>query len=128
MRLYFRLHRNGNINAQCVVAFLTQLNRQLDASFVVVWDRLNAHRAILVRDFLAADPWVRGVFLPPYAPELNPIEYLWGSLKMNPMANLAIADVDELADVTRCHAKSLQHRSDLLKSFVRHSPLSLRLN
>ena len=127
VRLYFRLHRNGNINAQRVVAFLTQLNRQLDAPFVVVWDRLNAHRAILVRDFLAAHPQARSVFLPPYAPELNPIEYLWGYLKMNPMANLAIADVDELADVTRCHARSLQHRSDLLKSFVRHSPLSLRL-
>lgn len=127
VRLYFRLHRNGNINAQRVVAFLTQLNRQLDAPFVVVWNRLNAHRAILVRDFLAAHPWVRSVFLPPYAPELNPIEYLWGYLKMNRMANLAIADVDELADVTRCHARSLQHRSDLLKSFVRHSPLSLRL-
>ena len=127
VRLYFRLHRNANINARRVVAFLAQLDRQLDAPFVVVWDRLNAHRAILVRDFLAAHPRVRSVFLPPYAPELNPIEYLWGYLKMNPMANLAIPDVDELADATRCHARALQHRSELLKSFVRHSPLSLRL-
>lgn len=127
VRLYFRLHPNANVNAQRTVAFLARLERQLGAPFVVVWDRLQAHRAIIVREYLAAHPTVRGVFLPPYAPELNPIEYLWGYLKMNPMANLALTDVDELADVARSHARSLQHRADLLKSFVRHSPLSLRL-
>ena len=127
VRLYFRLHRNANVNARRIVAFLTQLDRQIGAPFVVVWDRLQAHRAIVVGDFLKAHPHVRRVFLPPYAPELNPIEYLWGYLKSNPMVNLAIPDIDELADVARSHARSLQHRCDLLKSFVRHSPLSLRL-
>ena len=70
--------------------------------------------------------WCR-VFLPPYAPELNLIEYLWGYLKANPLANFAIPDVNELTDVARSNARSLRHRSDLLISFVRHSPLSLRL-
>ena len=127
VRLHFRLHRDANVNARRTAAFLAQLDRQLGAPFVVVWDNLQAHRAIVVRDFLATHPHVRRVFLPPYAPELNPIEYLWGHLKTNPLANLAMPDVDELADVARSHARSLQHRSDLLKSFVRHSPLSLRL-
>ena len=70
---------------------------------------------------------LRRVFLPPYAPELNPIEYLWGYLKMNPLANLTASDVGELAGMARSYARSLQHRGDLLKSFIRHSPLSLRL-
>ena len=69
------------------MAFLGQLDRQLGAPFAVVWDRLQAHRAIAARDFLAEHPHVRRVFLPPYAPELNPIEYLWGHLKTNPLAN-----------------------------------------
>ena len=119
VRLYFRLRRNANVNARRIVAFLTRLDRQLGAPFVVVWDRLQAHRAIVVGDFLKVHRHVRRVFLPPYAPELNPIEYLWGYLKSNPMANLAIPDIDELADVARSHARSLQHRCDLLKSFVR---------
>ena len=37
-------------------------------------DRL-AHRAAVVRDFLKTHPHIRLVFRPPYAPELNPIEY-----------------------------------------------------
>lgn len=43
--LYFRLHSNVNINADLVIAFLSQLLRQLDGSVVLVWDRLQAHRA-----------------------------------------------------------------------------------
>ena len=46
---------------------------------------------------------------------------------MNPLANLAASDVGELAGVARSHARSLQYRGDLLKSCIRHSPLSLRL-
>lgn len=37
-------------------------------------DRL-AQRAAVVRDFLKTHPHIRLVFRPPYAPELNPIEY-----------------------------------------------------
>ena len=127
VQLYFRLHPNANVDARRTVAFLAHLDRQLAAPVVVVWDRLAAHRAVVVRDFLKTHPHIRLVFLPPYAPELNPIEYLWGYLKMNPLANLAKSDVGELAGVARRHAKSLQHRGALLKSFIRHSPLSLRL-
>ena len=127
VRLYFRLHRNANVDSRRTRDFLAQLERQLDSPFVVVWDNLRAHHAIVVREFLNSRPLLRREFLPPYAPELNPVEYLWGYLKRNPMANLAIPDVDELADATRSHARSVQRRSDILKSFVRHSPLPLRL-
>jgi transposase len=127
VHLYFRLHQNANINAQRVVAFLRHLDRQLAAPSVIVWDRLQAHRAHAVREFLLTHEHVRTVFLPPYAPELNPIEYLWGYLKMNPLANAPIFDPDELAVTARCHTRALQHHPELLQSFIQHSPLSLRL-
>jgi putative transposase len=127
VHLYFRLHTNANINAPRTVAFLSQLDRQLAAPFVVVWDRLQAHRSATVRDFLLTHRHVRTVFLPPYAPELNPIEYLWGYLKMNPLANLPLFEAEQLTVQARFHARSIQHQPDLLKSFLQHSPLSLRL-
>ena len=127
VRRYFRLHPNANINARRIVAFLSQWERQLAAPFVVVWDRLSAHRSVAVRQHLATRPQARSVCLPPYAPELNPVEYLWGYLKRNPLANLAIPEVQELADTARSCTRSIQRRSDLLKSFVQHSPLPLQL-
>jgi len=65
--------------------------------------------------------------LPPKSPELNPVEYVWSYLKTKPLANLACPNVDELAVVGRRHARSIQRQPHLLRSFIRHSPLSLRL-
>lgn len=127
VHLYFRLHRDANINAQRIVAFLLQLDRQLGAPCVIVWDRLQAHRGHLVREFLRTHDHVRTVLLPPYAPELNPSEYLWAYLKMNPLANDPILELDELAATARCHTRSIQCQPELLRSFIEHSPLSLRL-
>ena len=94
---------------------------------VLIWDRLNAHRAYRVQTFLADHPQLVTEFFPPYAPELNPIEYVWGYLKLNPLANLAFFDLEELTTTARSQTRSLQHKPDLLRSFLRHSPLSLRL-
>ncbi len=127
VRLYFRLHPNANINAERVVDFLGQLLVQVDAPMVLIWDRLNAHRAYLVQDFLRAHRQLATEFFPPYAPELNPIEYVWGYLKLNPLANLAFFNLEELTTTARSQTRSLQRKPDLLRSFLRHSPLSLRL-
>ena len=66
-------------------------------------------------------------YLPPYAPELNPVEYLWAYLKTNPLANAPAFDVASLARRARCAARSVQHRPDLLHGVVRHTQLPLRL-
>jgi hypothetical protein len=43
------------------------------------------------------------------------------------MSNLAAPDIDALARITRGHGRHLQHREELLRAFIHHSPLSLRL-
>lgn len=127
VHLYFRLHPNTNLNAIGIRCFLRQLNRQLEAPWVLVWDRLQAHRARIVQAFLASQSHVRSCYLPPYAPELNPVEYLWAYLKNNPLANAPFFDANELADQARTHTRSLQYQPTILRSFVLHSPLPLRL-
>jgi transposase len=127
LRLYFRLHRNENIRAPLVVEFLRALKRQLGTSIVIIWDRLAAHRSRAVKVFLKAHPRIRVEFLPPYAPELNPAEYVWSYLKHNPLANAPYYETISLAASARCHTRRLQHKEELLRSFLRHSPLSLRL-
>lgn len=124
VRLYFRLHPDRNINTQRVVQFLRQLFRNIDGPVIVVWDRLKPHRSPRVRDLVASRPNSQVVFLPPYAPELNPVEYLWSNLKMNPLVNLALSTLDQLVSAVRKPALAAQRRRALLSSFIRHSPLS----
>ena len=51
----------------------------------------------LVKEFLAG-AWDRGVRierLPPYAPDLNPVEGAWQHLKLVEMRNLVCLDLEE---------------------------------
>jgi transposase len=127
LALYFRLHADRNITAVLVRQFLRALLHELDGTVVLVWDRLLAHRARRVELFLSQQLQLRPHFLPPYAPELNPVEYVWSYLKINPLANMAVADVKTLVQRTRYHGRRVQRNQHLLSSFLKHSPLRLRL-
>jgi putative transposase len=125
VRLYFQLLVDANFNSAAVVGFLQQLARHFRDPLLWVWDRAQIHRGPHNAILLEVMGW-RQFYLPPYAPELNPVEYVWSYLKTNPLANLACPDVAVLA-AGRRHTRSLQHRPDLLRSFIRHSPLPLYL-
>jgi transposase len=126
--LYWALHPNANINAPLLVEFLNSLTRHLRGPLVLVWDRLATHRARPVQEFLRRHPRVRTVFLPAYAPELNPPEYFWGYLKRHPLANLAPADAHQLERCAARHTRRIARQQPLLRSFIRASHLPLRLS
>lgn len=124
---YFRLHADANINTARVIGFLDQLGRQLRGPIVLLWDRFGPHKSGAMKAYLREHSRLYPEYFPPYAPELNPAEGPWGYLKLNPMANLALTQVDELAAVTRRHGRSVQRRESLLRAFIKHVPLPLRL-
>jgi transposase len=123
VRLYFRLHSNAEIRAQQIIGFLRHLDGELRGPCRLLWDRLNAHRAKRTRQFLEASEHLPPVFLPAYTPELNPVEYAWSYLKMNPLANWPAFKIEDLAAMAHRHARALQTNESLLRSFLRHSPL-----
>lgn len=126
VRLYFQLLTDANFNADAVRGFLKQLARHFHQPLLLLWDRANFHGGLETQVLLDVLDWWQFHF-PPYAPELNPVEYLWSYLKTKPLANLACPDVETLAASGRRHARGLQHKPGLLRSFIRHAPLSLRL-
>ena len=95
---------------------------------VLIWDRLLAHRARIVQAYIAHKKNWRSEYLPPYAPELNPVENVWNYLKTNSMANEALYDLETLTKTARRHGRSLQRRQPLLRSFMKHTPLFLHLH
>jgi transposase len=127
VRLYFRLHPDKNIRTVLVIDFLVNLMLHCRGSIILVWDRLQVHRSKKVQRFLGESHRIRSFYLPPYAPELNPVEYVWGYLKRNPLANVAMSDSKALGRVARSRGRSLQKKDRLLRSFITHSPLPLRL-
>lgn len=123
VRFYFALHRNANVTAVRLVRFLDQLGRHVRGPIIIIWDRLNTHRGRAVTAWLLRHPRIEMAFLPPYAPELNPVEPAWGYLKTNPLANWAPRQLGELASRTRYHAAKLGNKKNVLRGFLASTPL-----
>jgi transposase len=125
--LYFELLPvDANVTAVEVVAFLRQLKRHLPGPWVLLWDRNKIHsRALAVRAWLVKHPEVVIEDFPAYAPELNPDEMVWGYTKYHQLANFAPADAWELRLIAEL--VDLQSKPALLRAFVKHAGLPLRL-
>jgi transposase len=125
--LYAALLVNANVNAERLVEYLRALLRHLRGPLILVWDRLNVHRSALVKALLRRHPRLQTELLPPYAPELNPVEGVWGYLKLNPLANHAAGGALDLARTALGHTRRVARRPSLLRSFIHRSGLPLRL-
>ena len=111
---YFRLY-DGSIKAEQLVDFLCQLLRQIPGKLLIVWDGLPAHRSRLVKEFLAEQAgrvWVER--LPAYAPELNPVEYIWGYWKKHELPNFCPKDYDQLSRAARAALRRMRRRPTLV--------------
>jgi transposase len=76
---------------------------------------LRAHRSKVVRDYLdSTEGHLHVAFLPPYAPELNPVEYLWAWLKRPALANYCPTNLTDLAGAAGNKLKSAQRRSAII--------------
>ncbi|NJS41730.1 hypothetical protein HC766_05325 [Candidatus Gracilibacteria bacterium] len=55
---------------------------QLPPNSITVWDNATYHKSKKIKQLLEKHGHTI-IFLPPYSPDLNPIEKLWGTLKQN---------------------------------------------
>jgi transposase len=86
-RFYFRFF-SGSIKSPQIVQFLKALQQTIGKKLLIVWDRLQAHRSRLVKEYVEGlNGRIALEHLPAYAPELNPVEYIWGYLKHHAMPN-----------------------------------------
>ena len=85
-----------------VIDFLKALVRHIDRPLLIVWDRLPAHRSRLVQEFIQlSEGHIATEYLPPYAPELNPVEYIWAYWKQHELPNVCPKDYGELNERAR---------------------------
>lgn len=63
--------------------------------------------------------------LPPYAPELNPVESAWSWLKYGRLCNFEPRDLEHLQDEVLKELHYLHKHPALLQSFFEHAELSL---
>jgi putative transposase len=111
--LYYTL-LDHNARTPDFVHFLRDIHAHLRRPVILVCDRLPAHRSAVRQLANAGTNWLTVEWLPPYAPELDPVEDVWSQSKHGDLANVVPDGIDELR-------RNLEH---LLETY-RHEPKRL---
>ncbi len=93
---------------------LTAARTQLGGPIVLVWDNVGLHLSRAMRAWITARDWLTVFQLPAYAPDLNPVEGIWSSLRRTSLANIAFADYAHLVTAVRRGLRQIQYRPTII--------------
>ena len=104
-----------HVNTECMQLFLDEVSsRHCDERIVMVIDGAGWHRSHALR----APANIYLLTLPPYAPELNPIEHVWDELRENFFHNQVFKSLDALEDHLTLALKTFEGDPNKLESIV----------
>ncbi len=126
LHLAYRTLVNGYFTNLEVAEFLLCAVEGLPDPVIAMWDCGNMHKGPPIRELvdqaqgrLAIEP------VPPYSPELMPVEFLWSWLKYGRLCNFAPRDAARLNEVIAGELDPIQEDQELLQSFFHRSALRL---
>jgi hypothetical protein len=99
-----------HVNTDCMNVFLVELSAKFEGEIILIMDGAGWHKS---KD-LAIPDGVEVVLLPPYSPELNPVERLWKYIKDNVLKNQIYQTLEDLKIVTCNFIKNLS--TNIIKS------------
>jgi transposase len=120
---YFQIFEE-TIKSEQVIEFLKHLLRYIPGDILLIWDRLPAHKSKLTHQFIRDQKGRLEVeYLPPYAPELNPVEYIWAHCKHHELPNVCPKNLWDLSEGARRSLKRMRRRPRLITAFWKQSSL-----
>lgn len=125
--LYFQTLPDGYFNSERVADFVKQLLRHLRGPVIIVWDRGSMHKGPPIRQLEMEFARLSFETLPPYAPDLNPVESLWKYVKYDELANYAPSGVEELDQTIIFKLQQIHHNGQRLQTFLSMSDLPATL-
>ena len=96
------VEENEEFNAEVFLGFLKRtLELYPEGKIVMVLDNSRVHHAKMLKTFLESNPRLKLMFLPPYSPDMNIIEGLWGWLKDTCINNVFFAKSYQIKTAVR---------------------------
>jgi len=103
------------MDSDCMQIFLDEVaSRHPDDRILMVLDGAGCH----VAQSLAVPKNMRLLRLPPYAPELNPVEHLWDELREKSFGNLVFESLDALEDHLEVSLRMMEYDPQRVHSIV----------
>ena len=119
-RVRFMLYRE-TMTAPVLIEFMSRLIKDVAKKVFLILDNHRVHHSKRVKKWLDEHQLrIEVFFLPPYAPEHNPDEYLNGDLKRRIRSGLPSRSQEDLARKTRSFMKTLQRRPNHVRNYIKH--------
>ncbi|WP_245662857.1 IS630 family transposase [Endozoicomonas arenosclerae] len=110
----------GRFNADIFIKFLKQIVSSHDCPVLIVTDGHSAHKAKKVMKYLGKEERLLDIqLLPPYSPELNPVELIWSVLKSGRIGRMALKTKDQFLRAVSSGLKSIQRKKKMILGFFR---------
>ena len=111
---------HGNLNGGVFIDFCRRLLADAAGPVFLILDGHPVHRSNAVKQFAASTGGrLRLFFLPGYAPELNPDEWVWKNVKHDRVGRVGVSGVDDLKAKALAALHRLQKLPQLVQSFFR---------
>lgn len=104
-----------HVNSDCMQIFLDEVaSRHPNDKIVMVLDGAGWHKAASLK----LPENMKLLPLPPYAPELNPVEHVWDELREKAFGNLVFSSLDALEDHLEVSLLAMEHDRQGVRSIV----------
>jgi putative transposase len=109
------VEEHDKYDAQVFLGFLQNIvSKYPCGKIVMILDNAKIHHAKLLNDFLAEQKnRLSLMFLPPYSPDLNMIEELWGWLKQSVINNVFLKNLEEIKSAVRKFISWVNQNKDI---------------
>jgi transposase len=109
---------SGKLNASRFVDFLQDLMHGRRERVLLVVDGHPSHKAKLVQSYVKSLAGKLELhFLPPYAPDLNPDEFVWGYAKTNGVSKKPLRQNESLRERVESDLEAIKRNKSLVRSF-----------
>ena len=103
------------VNGDCMQIFLEEVaDRHPDERIIMIMDNAGWHR----NELLKMPGNLRVLNLPPYSPELNPVEHIWDDLREKSFHNRVFDSIDSLEDHLTIALRNMENNQERVHSIV----------
>jgi transposase len=115
---------DGALNADRFIAFLRRLSKDAGQKVFLIVDNLKVHHANKVKAWVASHGHaIELCYLPAYAPDHNPDEYLNNDLKQKLRQQPQPGSKDELLKGTRAVLRAIQRSPQRIQAYFKPAPV-----
>ena len=116
---------DGAINAERFIGFMADLVHDTPSKVFLIVDRLPAHRAVKVRDWLQDNKARMELFyLPAYSPQMNPDEWINRDLKTELRTRPAARERDTLKSIAQRFMQTLASMPQRVMNYFRNQHIA----